>query len=1199
MPRPGQFVEKWVSVPSPDNSSRSWEVLNLSMRCSVEFKMPRKRGRPLSDNIDDPALLRRREAWRRQKQNRRTCQRAHTASKRPTQEQLQQGEQIINLAFIAEEEEEEDATVTSTPLGLRVQGIALAQDFDDAQHQQHAVPRNEHINPCPTTERASVESSQHPKTASGEFFERLTTRDAFSSNQIHQNGDRSVSYPSRESQRSSSRSSRSSAVFMPDMNSMASLPDANEITVQESPVVDEDGYSDVHATVEERPEDNIQTGVEETGYSFVSERSVHSDGEELDQQPSALEYMKEKLYDQLINGFHGCSQQQHDEKLREHMEAAGDNHYSLDEIFNDANFPSVLGVSNMMSPEQLAQYECPNRAQWEAMFCGTTRGHRLPKNVCIHQEKTQAVVPHVSYDFDSLLCFPTTLAVASRGLWWQTVAMPRQNMTTDVHVETNVYLSTEDTGQPVRTSQAMLRDVPHMFVGRVAGAHDITMHILFPHMDVANEKFVALTKEQQARFADQVCLPAIHKYYDSHYTQHLPASFRHAFANSKAHQVEARMVQTASYQAQQSIGYHLQPEYLDQIWSDMLETIQHTPGLADFREPQLFLGAKGTKLQFKTNSSRPTLLDAMEYFQSFLEDVLDFSYVDKNRLYVDLGKEICPEVSLLSSQSQRVGDEPQVYLPKRCCEEQYMKWMYDDKPPKLGRGQLYFSQNMLYDAGSLTSVTPKRSLQREGGLIYTQVYSPVKGWYDATKCIPFSNDGMEEMALDPQIRHGARQAAGGRRRDAKIIEQAHLASKARTRDALRDSRKKSASLREEHRIRWDLFEALQARLRMEDHESLDIRLVECPSYAWAIKSSVYADFLWRSVDKFATGFELMRAKCHREYVTWEQTKMMAMFLRCLRYVLGGHLLSRESALWWSRRERSIGDPARLRIWYGLGFCNTLPQYGYCWLEPRIDWSRLQFKSEVTDEVLFGNSVLRGQYLRRGGQVQEFFDTTRRMELALEWLGRYKATETVRRRMIKWIIHICLQQFRKDVLSCVKTEIMEERREEVLQSSLPFSFDALEDIMVDGVYLMSGNRCDFKVVSHLGQFLFNFGDGRIRNHWEDRPFRKLYRRAVVGLGLQGREIQQSFVQGFWRALYQYHWVLPYPCKEALMQTTKEGRRMWYSIRAQEGVEAREAEEKDWWWARKSWEGGRPKSVPGWMEWGKEEWERWIEERHGAT
>ena len=145
-------------------------------------------------------------------------------------------------------------------------------------------------------------------------------------------------------------------------------------------------------------------------------------------------------------------------------------------------------------------------------------------------------------------------------------------------------------------------------------------------------------------------------------------------------------------------------------------------------------------------------------------------------------------------------------------------------------------------------------------------------------------------------------------------------------------------------------------------------------------------------------------------------------------------------------------------------------------------------------------------------MQAFFDTTRRMELALEWLDRYKATETIRRRMIKWIIHICLQQFRKDVLSCVKIEIIEERREEVLQSSLPFCFDSLEEIMIDGVYLMSGNRCDFKVVSHLGGFLFDFEDGRVRSHWEDRPFRKLYRRAMVGLGRQGERYDNHLCKG---------------------------------------------------------------------------------------
>jgi hypothetical protein len=255
--------------------------------------------------------------------------------------------------------------------------------------------------------------------------------------------------------------------------------------------------------------------------------------------------------------------------------------------------------------------------------------------------------------------------------------------------------------------------------------------------------------------------------------------------------------------------------------------------------------------------------------------------------------------------------------------------MYDSRPPKKGKGQQYFSTNMLYDASSLTSVTPKRSKQREGGLIYSQFYASVKEISDATKCFPFSNNGLEEMALDPQIRKGARQAAGGHRRDARIIELAYLASKRRTRDALTDSRKKSFGIREEHRITWELFKGLQSWLRDEDTADSEVELADCPSHAWPVKTSVYIDFLWRSADKFATGFEVVRARCRNDFVTWEQTKMMAMFLRCLPFVFGGHLLSRESALWWSRRERNVGEPPRLRIWHGLGFCNTLPQYKYC------------------------------------------------------------------------------------------------------------------------------------------------------------------------------------------------------------------------------------------------------------------------------
>ena len=117
-----------------------------------------------------------------------------------------------------------------------------------------------------------------------------------------------------------------------------------------------------------------------------------------------------------------------------------------------------------------------------------------------------------------------------------------------------------------------------------------------------------------------------------------------------------------------------------------------------------------------------------------------------------------------------------------------MQWMYGGQPPKPGGGRRYYSQNMLRDAASLTSVTPKRSKQREGGLIYSQFYSSAKEIVDANKQYPFINDALKEIALDPQIRRSAHQVASAHRSSVKVVKRAYLASKAWAREAIRASR---------------------------------------------------------------------------------------------------------------------------------------------------------------------------------------------------------------------------------------------------------------------------------------------------------------------------------------------------------------------------------------------------------------------------
>lgn len=1181
--------------------------------------MPSKRGRPLSSESDSAVVNRRRELVRERVRKHRLRQRAEDVNRsQATTAQQEQGDEIINLTTV----EEEEAATTLLSIGMRnTPDVLIPHDPADAQLLENAEEVDEHNSlyiekPQPRNKRSS-EVRKDMKA----FFRRFaamgkTAQELTRSH--HDDGLPSSSTRPTVPQSQPDVSSPSHQHIHPEDNipmlGLCGEDDGVELAADDPIEIPDDTSEEEEITIghwfdgdqsredqgrlQPEPEELAEqdrlgrrSEDEESEINFVSEQVEDEEGEEASEQSA------EKLFQQLQEGHHGCSEEQHQEVLREHMAAEGDNHHRLREVYNRRHFPSVLSHDDIMPPAELEQGRLPSAAQWEEAFCGVpaTGRQRLPKNICLHAEQTQAVEPRVAFDIDSMLGFWSSLAAAKQGLSYQPAAQAQQNIQTDVHLETNAFENISEDNEVVRACTRMLRDVPHFLLGRLCGAHNITVHVLFPHLQLTpgRDRFKSMTEEQLTRWADRVFHPALWKVLPAYYTQHLPSTYRVALANSRANQVEARKIETSSYQAQQGIAYHIQPGYLREIWDVVLETVNNTPDLADFREPQLFFTAKGTKLAFQGSSSRPTLLDIMEHYESYLQPLLDMSFVDLDRFYVDIGKEICPEVSHLPGQTRNVGEEAQVYSWKRCCLEEYMLWMYDGKPPSTrAKGQRYYHQNMLYEASSLTSVTPKQSVLRRGGLIYSQFYGSVKEMTDAAKCKPFDNDALEEMALDPQLRRGFRSLAGGHRREAKIVELAYRASKRRARAAILDSKHRSFGIREEHRVTWGLFQRLKALLEVEDRGTLEVVMTDCPRYAWPVKTKDYLEFLWRSVEKYATGFEIVHAQSRTKMVTWEQTKMMIAFLRCLRFVIGGHQLEPESAMWASKR--TLGGQPQQRNWYGLGFCNTLPRYKYCWLEPRVDWQRLCFKPEITNSVLFGNSVLRGQVIRRGRQLSAFFDMALALERGLGWIEENRENETIRNEVLSWLVHVCLKQFRLDVLSSVKSEIREEQREEALKGERSFCHDYFQEIMADGCYLLSGNRCDFKKPSDLADFLLGEGDGLSRKHWEDKPFRKLYHRARMGLGLQDGSLKTSFTQKYRSWLFEYHWVLPYPCGNALLQTSKTGgRRMWYSIKLDENSV------KGWQWGRKGWETGQPSRLPRLMGRDEHQWEQWIVERGGVS
>lgn len=161
---------------------------------------------------------------------------------------------------------------------------------------------------------------------------------------------------------------------------------------------------------------------------------------------AALGFVVQKLYEQLVYGFHGCTDEEHNEDRRRHLIHAGDNHHGLAEIFNDNTFPSVLGLQEMITPEHLARGRAPTADQWKSIFCGipASSRQRYPMNLCLHEEQTRATGADVAFDIDSFLGFVTSLAFAKKGIWSQISPQTRQNMTADVHIKERMFTPNED-----------------------------------------------------------------------------------------------------------------------------------------------------------------------------------------------------------------------------------------------------------------------------------------------------------------------------------------------------------------------------------------------------------------------------------------------------------------------------------------------------------------------------------------------------------------------------------------------------------------------------------------------------------------------------------------------------------------------------------------------------------------------------------
>ena len=211
-----------------------------------------------------------------------------------------------------------------------------------------------------------------------------------------------------------------------------------------------------------------------------------------------------------------------------------------------------------------------------------------------------AVAAEVTFDIDSVLGFPNSLAVAKKGVRWNPTQMTITDLRSGLHLNSRLAHYFDCHGH-AHLVQKPLHQLLHYTFGRLVGFEDISLYIFFPHLYREEQKVSRLLDDDFRTWMDQILLPVIYQHHDSSLTQHYPSSFDHARYNSTARGVEGRSQRADVTPRQQLLFHFLPPDSLHEMWQKILQAIER-PGLQQFRGAFLFLQGKNLKCLTKDST---------------------------------------------------------------------------------------------------------------------------------------------------------------------------------------------------------------------------------------------------------------------------------------------------------------------------------------------------------------------------------------------------------------------------------------------------------------------------------------------------------------------------------------------------------------------------------------------------------------------
>ncbi|KAL7903984.1 hypothetical protein GGI35DRAFT_484874 [Trichoderma velutinum] len=724
------------------------------------------------------------------------------------------------------------------------------------------------------------------------------------------------------------------------------------------------------------------------------------------------------------------------------------------------------------------------------IFCGVDSESEAPL-ICLDKDERVSRTAGVTFDVDSIIGFPSSLSVAKRGIRWSPTRMTVSDLQSDLHLR-SFPVTYLDADGVQRQVHRPVHQVPHYTFGRVIGFEDISLYFLFPKLYRAEQKSSKLRNEDFQLWMDGILLPAIYRCYSSDQVQHYPSSYNHSQYNSTARGVESLTQQMHPMAREQQLVYCLPPESLGEVWASILSATQE-PGFHQFQNVTILLQAKN----LKTITKDVTWEKMNLRFEDYWTNAIDESHIAAD-LYIDIGKETCPR------QASRVTP-----LNQPAAEEDN----------DLGEAE---AETLLYKRCCLESYASwaARSLPDEESK--KQVFYPFTMLRDSGSLTIETGKRSEQRSaglLYSQLYPSVKEvfAAGN------VYPFTNAAIE-------------TLALDKKLRKTWELVGGGLS------HQPV------------AFTTNTLLQWIRWNVNKFCMGFEMVHSFQDPHFVTWEHTRVMLMFLRCLQFSYAGGLIKKVGGCWQDvRLQPDPHQPNGLRRWEGLGFRRTMETYGYAWFLDKVDWSTLTFRQPHVAYMMFNNPSMQTAYRARYHQVRDVRIDFIRVNKAYQWMLEFSAVPACLDLLGDYLRELCLCAFRKDVFFHIKAVLKPECTKAALAGEIPLCYNSVKDSLLKEhqfLQLAAGNRLAVKDIHVLFAWLWKSKDDQFeRQGWNDKPFRMLFQQSFHAIKTaRGKDRARKWQQELKRSFLGSHWLIPYPHSRGFMRKDKEEKQFiwWPSV-----------------------------------------------------